>query len=98
MSKDEFNALLKQHIDRRYPSVPNSVDADVVSNLNLTVTQLAGLLQKYASSTISSEEKKLFNMLKDDLNRDIINIPDSEDEFRQYYKEVVKLTESVENL
>ncbi len=98
MNKDEFNVLLKQHIEKKYPSVPNSIDADVVSNLNLTVTQLAGLLQKYASNTISSEEKKLFIMLKDDLNRDIVDIPDSEDEFKQYYNEVVKLTELAENL
>lgn len=99
MITDEFNVLLKQYLNRKYPNVPKNVNLDKVSNLNLTVTQLTGLLQKYASSSIvSSDEKKLFNILKDDLYRDLAAIPDSERELKDYYNEVIRLADLAEDL
>lgn len=98
MDRKEFDMTLKLYLGKKYPNIPKDVDFDNVSNLNLTVTQLTGLLSKYASDTISAEEKKLFTVLKEDLIKDVASIPASAEELKEYYNEVVRLTDLAESL
>lgn len=95
MDRKEFDVVLKQYINKTYPNIPKNVNLDKVSDLNLTVTQLTGLLSKYASDTISADEKKLFSLLKDDLIKGVASIPDSAKDLKQYYNEVIRLTELI---
>jgi hypothetical protein len=92
MEPSEFEHKLKKFKEMPYPSNSKSIDEELISNLNLTKTQLVGLLLKYSKGILEVHERKLFNDLSYDLLSDFIKIPDSETELKKHFGLLVEIT------